>query len=189
MSGASERREALPLLRVRHPPLRGIAGKEEGSMPVAKLARHELFELLTPKEMERVSNASGMVRLEAGQRVCLEGAPATHLFILLKGRVELRKPTEVGLSLLIDDLIGGDIIGISSITGTGRYVLDAECVEESEVLRVEAATLRAILEELMLDVMFEAPRLGRRGTIRVTKSMVEKQAIGPDVVAKALKIA
>jgi len=116
-------------------------------MPVAKLARHELFELLTPKEMERVSNASGMVRLEAGQRVCLEGAPATHLFILLKGRVELRKPTEVGLSLLIDDLIGGDIIGISSITGTGRYVLDAECVEESEVLRVEAATLRAILEE------------------------------------------
>jgi CRP-like cAMP-binding protein len=116
-------------------------------MAVEKLNRHELFELLTPKQMERLSNSSGTVKLEEGQRICLEGAPATHLFVLLKGRVELRRPTKVGLTLLVDDLTEGGIVGVSSLMGTGRYLLNGVCVEESEVLRIEAEELRRILEE------------------------------------------
>ncbi len=116
-------------------------------MAVEKLERHELFELLTPKEMERLSETSGTVKLETGQRICLEGAPATHLFVLLKGRVELRRPTKVGLSLLIDDLTEGGIVGVSSLMGADRYLLNGECVEDSEVLRIDAGQLRSILEE------------------------------------------
>jgi len=49
-----------------------------------------------------------------------------------------------------------------------------------------ARGLRSIVEGLMLDVMFEVPRLGCRGTIRVTKSMVEKQRVSTDAIAVAL---
>ncbi|MBN1558548.1 MAG: ATP-dependent Clp protease ATP-binding subunit ClpX [Lentisphaerae bacterium] len=52
-----------------------------------------------------------------------------------------------------------------------------------------ARGLRAILEDLMLDVMFEAPGLGKRGTIRITKQMVEKPILGREAVARAVKIA
>ena len=116
-------------------------------MVTDELGRHELFELLNPKEMETLSSASGVVKLIKGQRICREGAPATHLFILLKGRAELRRPTGVGLGLLVDELAGGSIIGVSSLMGTERYLLNATCMEDSEVLKVEGVVLRNLLEE------------------------------------------
>jgi CRP-like cAMP-binding protein len=75
--------------------------------------------------------------VKEGERVCSEGIPASHLFVLIKGRVELRRPTRGGPSFLVDDLIPGSIFGVSVLTGTDRYFLNAECVEDSEVLKIE----------------------------------------------------
>ena len=116
-------------------------------MAVEKLERHELFELLSPKEMESLSFASGVVKLKEGEKVYSEGMPASHFFILLKGRVELRRPTQGGPSLLVEDLVKGSIFGVSALTGTERYLLNAECVEDSEVLKVERSALRHILDQ------------------------------------------
>ena len=52
-----------------------------------------------------------------------------------------------------------------------------------------ARGLRAIVERLMLEVMFEAPRIGHGGTIRVTKSMVSKQCVAADSIDQSLRIA
>ena len=99
-------------------------------MAVEKLERHELFALLNPTEMERLSNASGVVTLKEGERLYSEGLPASHFFVLLKGRVELRRPTKRGFGLLVEDLLEGSIFGVSSLTGVDRYLLNAECVED-----------------------------------------------------------
>src|SRR4030042_616642 len=72
---------------------------------------------------------------------------ASHFFVLLKGRVELRRPTKGGPSLLVEDLLPGSIFGVSCLTGTERHLLNAECVEDSEVLKVEGAVLRDILKD------------------------------------------
>ena len=112
-----------------------------------RLQRQELFALLSPKELERVSAGAGVARLKEGERVYSEGVPASHLFVLLKGRVELRRPTKGGLSLLVDDLLEGAVFGVSCLTGTDRYLLNAECVQDSEVLKVEGRVLRQILDE------------------------------------------
>ena len=116
-------------------------------MVVEKLQSHELFALLTPKEVERLSNASGVVKLKKGDKVYSEGVPASHFFVLLKGRVELRRPTKGGLNFLVDDVIERGVFGVSSLTGGERYLLNAECVEDSEVLKVESRVLRLILGE------------------------------------------
>jgi CRP-like cAMP-binding protein len=116
-------------------------------MAVEKLERHVLFELLNPKEIERLSRASAVVKLKEGERVYSEGMPASHMFILLKGRVELRRPTKHGPSLLVDDVLDEGIFGISSLMGTERYLVNAECVKDSEVLKVEDRVLRQILDE------------------------------------------
>jgi CRP-like cAMP-binding protein len=116
-------------------------------MAMEKLEKHELFRLLSPKDMGRLSNASGLVKLKEGDTVCSEGIPASHLFILIKGRVELRRATRGGPSFLVDDLIEGSIFGVSALTGTDRYLLNAECVEDSEVLKIEGKVLRQILDE------------------------------------------
>lgn len=116
-------------------------------MAVEKLEKHVLFELLNPREVERLSNASGVVKLKEGERAYSEGMPASHLFILLKGRVELRRPTKGGVSLLVDDVLEGSIFGVSSLMGTERYLVNAECVQDSEVLKIEDRALRHILDE------------------------------------------
>ena len=116
-------------------------------MVIEKLQSHELFALLTPKEVERLSNASGIVKLKKGEKVYSEGIPASHLFVLLKGRVELRRPTKGGLSFLVDDILEKGVFGVSSLTGGERYLLNAECVEDSEVLKVESRVLRNILDD------------------------------------------
>jgi CRP-like cAMP-binding protein len=115
-------------------------------MPVEKLRKHELFQLLSPNEIERLSNVSGVAKLKEGEKVYSEGHPASHLFVLLKGRVELRRPTKGGPDLLVDDLLEGSVFGVSSLTGAERYLLNAECVVDSEVLKVEGAVLRQILD-------------------------------------------
>ena len=116
-------------------------------MVIEKLQSHELFALLTPKEVERLSNASGVVKLKEGDKVYSEGVPASHLFVLLKGRVELRRPTKGGLSFLVEDVPERGVFGVSSLTGGERYLLNAACVEDSEVLKLESRVLRHILDE------------------------------------------
>jgi len=60
--------------------------------------------------------------------------------------VELRKPTREGPSFLVDDLLPGSVFGISSVTDAERYFLDGECVEDSEVLKIEGEALRHVLD-------------------------------------------
>ena len=116
-------------------------------MPIEKLEKHELFGLLSPNEINRLSAASMVAKLKRGDRICSEGVPASHLFVLMKGRVELKKPTKKGPNILVDDLIAGSIFGVSSLMGADRYLLNAECTEDSEVLKIENKVLRQILEE------------------------------------------
>lgn len=116
-------------------------------MVIEKLERQELFGPLTPKEVEKLSNASGVVQLRKGERVYAEGMPASHFFVLLKGRVELRRPTRGTVSFLVDEVAEGGVFGVSSLMEGDRYLLNAECVENSEVLKVDSQVLRRILDE------------------------------------------
>ena len=122
-------------------------GKGGRAVVGEKLQHHELFGLLTPKEVERLSSVSGVVKLAKGDRVYTEGIPASHFFVLLKGSVELRRPATGGLSLLVDEVAEGGVFGVSSLTGGERYLLNAVCVEDSEALKVESQVLRRILDE------------------------------------------
>lgn len=52
-----------------------------------------------------------------------------------------------------------------------------------------ARGLRSIMERLMLEVMFEAPKVAKQGTITVTKTTVQQQKFEPDLIVDSLKSA
>ena len=52
-----------------------------------------------------------------------------------------------------------------------------------------ARGLRSIVERLMLEIMYEAPRTKSGGSIRITKKMVDNQIVTFDEVKPALKVA
>lgn len=115
-------------------------------MALEKLEKHELFGLLNEMEMALLSNASSVMSLAEGERVFREGNSASHFFVLLKGRVELTKPSSGGPSILVDDLLPGSVFGVSSVMDTDRYFLDGDCVKASDVLKIESRALRSVLE-------------------------------------------
>ena len=117
------------------------------AMVEEKLKGHDLFALLTPKEVEILSSASRVASLKVGQKVYYEGLPASHICVLLKGKVELRRPAEMDVNLLIEAVPEGGVFGVSSLAEGERYLLNAECVEDSEVLMVESRVLRSILDQ------------------------------------------
>jgi CBS domain-containing protein len=116
-------------------------------MAIERLRGHEVFSLLSPKEIEQLAEASGVMHLKQGERVYSDGLPATHLFVLVTGRVELTRPVKGKAGFLVDDIVQGGMFGVSPLAGLQRYILDATCVEDSDVLKIEVARLRAILEE------------------------------------------
>jgi len=115
-------------------------------MALEKLEKDELFGLLNETEMALLSNASSVVKLEKGERACKAGHSASHFFVLLNGRVELTRPSAVGPSILVDDLLPGSVFGVSSVMDTARFYLDGDCVEDCEVLKIEGRALRRVLE-------------------------------------------
>jgi CRP-like cAMP-binding protein len=111
-----------------------------------KPEEHDLFALLNTAETSS-PDGSGVVRIEKGDRLYSEGVAATHVFVLLRGKVELRKSTNAGAGVAVEELEEGDIFGASSFSEGDRYVVNAECVADGEVLRVERGLLRRLLDE------------------------------------------
>lgn len=116
-------------------------------MVMERLKGHAVFSLLSPREIERLSAASGVMRLKEGETVYTPGVVASHVFVLLKGRVELRRTAPGEAGFLVDDIVDGGMFGVSSLTGLERYILKAECVKDSEVLKIEINALRRILDD------------------------------------------
>jgi len=116
-------------------------------MATEKLEKHELFGLLSPEDIRSLSGVSAVMAMKEGEKVCSEGVPASHLFVLLKGRVELRRRTKGGTGFVVDDLTEGSIFGVSAMMGGDRYLLNAECTMDSEVLKIEGRTLLQILDQ------------------------------------------
>ena len=64
-----------------------------------------------------------------------------------------------------------------------------ELARQAMKRKTGARGLRAIVEKLMLDIMFEAPRLAQAGELQVTRTMVAQQRVSADDVSRALKSA
>ncbi len=52
-----------------------------------------------------------------------------------------------------------------------------------------ARGLRAILEQIMLDIMFEAPSIAKQGTVTITKNMIAQRKFDRETLVKGLKMA
>jgi CRP-like cAMP-binding protein len=117
-------------------------------MPVETLKREEVFEFLRPDQVDALSNAAEVLRLKAGEPVYYQGEQADSLYVMLSGEIALRLPGQAGVSILIDQLSErGAMFGSSLSFRIGTYALTAQCVEDSELLRVRTSVLKKLLDE------------------------------------------
>ena len=78
------------------------------------------WDLLTPDERRTLRALGGDRKYAAGAIMCVEGDPATHVFILLGGWVKVLSETENGLHAVLALRGDGDLVGETAGETAGR---------------------------------------------------------------------
>lgn len=116
-------------------------------MAVMSLTQQEIFKYLRPDQVHALSDAAEVISLKAGEPVYYRGAKADFFFVVLEGQVALRLPGKAGINVVIDQLTPGAMFGSCISFAIDSYALNAQCTEDSELLKVSASVLKKMMDE------------------------------------------
>jgi CRP-like cAMP-binding protein len=137
-----------PAVEQAHPDL---AGQNEAAAFRAALAESEILSYLTARHRERLLEEGEIRRLEVGEPVFYCGEPATRVYCVLAGSVEVETS---GSSLVLGRLRPGEMFGeIGVIEGRSRT---------ATVRAAEPSALLAIDQTDFLELLVSYPAIGMR---------------------------
>ena len=116
------------------------------SMTEQELARINLFRGLDPHKRDLITRLGTRQAFEAGDIIFSQGQPATHLYLLLHGKVTIRFKPDDGDPITVTELESGGVFGWSAALGRGRYTSGAICQKQSEALVISGAALRRLCQ-------------------------------------------
>lgn len=109
-------------------------------------------------DIARIARSLGtVVSYRAGDAVFREGDPARHMYVVLRGIVEI---TSHGRS--IESIQPGDALGIVSLIDGRTRSADAVAVTDAELAVLDARTFRYAVEEVPLFVWYVMDELAQR---------------------------
>ena len=113
----------------------------------AALERVSIFAPLTSEEHDRLAEGMSRALFAAGEAIVLQGAAGHHLYVLTKGRAEVRVSVAGSLERAVATLEAPDFFGeMGLLTGEPRKAT-VVALTDAEVWRVEKADFKAILEK------------------------------------------
>ncbi len=115
-------------------------------MAVTSLTKQEIFKYLRPDQVRALSDSSEVIGLRAGDDVYYRGAKADYFYIVLEGQVALRLPGQAGINVVIDQLTPGAMFGSCISFAIDSYALNAQCVEDTELLKIRADALKGLMD-------------------------------------------
>ena len=111
------------------------------------LRNYPCFQDLTDAQLDEVAHFCETECFYPGHTLFENGKPGTHLYLLAKGEVEvLFAIGEEGL-VLVDRLDAGKAIGCDVLVPPFTYRSTARSLDEIETLIIDAAKLRALIQE------------------------------------------
>jgi len=122
---------------------------------VEGLVNCELFTSLSEEEIrgltESLADACGVKAFKAGERMFEQGEYSTRLYVVAEGQVLLQRSINIGDRTAVRPLglLGrGRATGWSSLLYGPRYLTaSAVCQKPTQVISIEGASLRSVLEK------------------------------------------
>ena len=142
-----------------------------------RLSAQEVFNFLRPEQVNAISEASEKISCAAGDTVYEKGGQADHFYTILKGQVALRLPGKGGVSIVIDQLSKGAMFGSCVCFYRDSYALTAQCTEDSELLKIESAALKSLMDEDLMMGYGLQTRISEIYFNRYIETMMKLQAI------------
>jgi len=123
---------------------RALEGERSGRR--AALARVSIFSPLTPEERDSLADTIAFTPFAAGEALVLQGAEGHHLYVLTKGRVEVRVSVHDSVPRGVATLTAPDFFGeMGLLTGEPRKAT-VVALTDAETWRVEKSHFKEILE-------------------------------------------
>ena len=111
------------------------------------LKKTKTFETFTEKQLEELSKITVKKAFKTSHKIYRSGTPARNIFVVAEGLVNLREwNPEDKFSIGFETLDEGHLFGCASLTEHKNYTLNALCLEDTQVLAIEADKLFKLCE-------------------------------------------
>lgn len=110
------------------------------------LQQHPFARGLSEAQVSALAACARMQSFPAGAVIFREGGDAGALYLVLSGRIVLEQHVPGKGDMQLENLTGGDMLGLSWLFPGGRWVLDARAVEPTEVLVFDAGCVHARMD-------------------------------------------
>lgn len=112
-----------------------------------ELRKFNIFKRLTDTELENIRDIVKKEEHEIEKRIIVENSEASKLYLVLEGRVSIKKRGDSGRrEMVIDDAIPGEIFGWSAVVEAHIYTADVITTERSVFLTIDSSALRSLFE-------------------------------------------
>jgi CRP-like cAMP-binding protein len=110
------------------------------------LKSHPFTRDMSEPQLESLVACSRLVTFLQGEVIFREESDASTLYLILSGRVALEQHVPGRGDLQLENLTGGDMLGLSWLLPGRRWVLDARAAEETDAVALDAACVRAAMD-------------------------------------------
>lgn len=107
------------------------------------LGRHPFTRGLSAAQVEKLIPCARLQSFQEGAAILREGGEADALYLILGGRVALEQHVPGKGAVQLEQLSGGDILGLSWLFPGGRWTLDGRALDATEVVVLDARGLQA----------------------------------------------
>ena len=133
-----------------------------------ELAKFYLFKIFTEEQLEQLAEITEKKTYKQKDHIYEGGDRAKYLFVVKEGLVSLRRfelgDAEVGITFEMRE--SGELFGAASFMHPQHYTLTAVCLEDSEVLAIDADKLSDLCEK--------DPAVGYRLMLRIAQVYFER---------------
>ncbi len=144
---------------------------------VGILKGHDLFRSLGLEKAFEIKDFSSVKKYAANETIFEYNSAASHIFMLMKGSVNLQLPSKSqDYNLVISKIEIGELFGLSPLLNSSRYTATAQCSEASEILAIEAKPFRNLLKEncvIGLNIMNHIAQIYFNRYINVLRNLQE----------------
>jgi CRP/FNR family transcriptional regulator, cyclic AMP receptor protein len=130
------------------------------------LAEHPFLAGLDEDALALLAGCAENVHFRAGEVLFRSGTPADRFFIVRSGRIALELVAPGRLPLVVETVDAGQVVGWSWLVPPYEWFCDGQAVEETSVVALDGACLRARCET--------DPYLGFQLLSRVTNVMYDR---------------
>ena len=115
-------------------------------VPVEILKNLDVFDGLTPLELEAITEISEIVTFPRGSMIFREGDEADDLFLLLSGKVSIEFEVGRHQDAVVHSVMPGQAFGWSGLIHPYLFTASARAAEDSKVVTVQRDRLRKLLD-------------------------------------------